>query len=98
MKGQLPLEGHAELLVGDDEQGEAKLVADEIQRLCKEGHPDIEGPITPASFAVLGRTRYTLLAVEKEFDLRRFRISGASPHSMRTSWRSLTISNWRCGF
>jgi DNA helicase II / ATP-dependent DNA helicase PcrA len=70
VKGQLPLKGHAELLVGDDEEGEAKLVADEIQRLCKEGHPDIEGPITPASCAVLGRTRYTLLAVEKELDLR----------------------------
>ena len=70
VKGQLPLKGHAELLVGDDEEGEAKLVADEIQRLCKEGHPDIEGPLTPASCAVLGRTRYTLLAVEKELDLR----------------------------
>jgi DNA helicase II / ATP-dependent DNA helicase PcrA len=70
VKGQLPLKGRAELLVGDDEEGEAKLVADEIQRLCKEGHPDIEGPITPASCAVLGRTRYTLLAVEKELDLR----------------------------
>ena len=66
VNGQLPIMGHAELLIGDDEEGEAKLVADEIERLCKEGHPDIEGPITPASCAVLGRTRYTLLAVEKE--------------------------------
>ena len=70
VQGQLPIKGHAELLVGDDEEGEAKLVADEIQRLCKEGHPDIEGPITPASCAVLGRTRYTLLAVEKELGSR----------------------------
>jgi DNA helicase-2/ATP-dependent DNA helicase PcrA len=70
VKGQLPIKGHAKLLVGDDEEGEAKLVADEIQRLHKEGHPDIEGPITPASCAVLGRTRYTLLAVEKELSSR----------------------------
>jgi DNA helicase-2/ATP-dependent DNA helicase PcrA len=70
VKGQLPIKGHAELLVGDDEKGEAKLVADEIQRLCKQGHPDIEGPITPASCAVLGRTRYTLLSVEKELGAR----------------------------
>jgi DNA helicase II / ATP-dependent DNA helicase PcrA len=66
VNGHLPIAGHAELLVGEDEGDEAKLVADEIERLCKEGHPDIEGPITPASCAVLGRTRYTLLAVEKE--------------------------------
>jgi len=66
VNGQLPISGHAELLVGDDEEDEAKLVADEIERLCEDGHPDIEGPITPASCAVLGRTRYTLLAVEKE--------------------------------
>jgi DNA helicase-2/ATP-dependent DNA helicase PcrA len=66
VKGQLPIKGRAKLLVGDDEEGEAKLVADEIQRLCKEGHPDIEGQITSARCAVLGRTRYTLLAVEKE--------------------------------
>jgi DNA helicase-2/ATP-dependent DNA helicase PcrA len=66
VKGQLPIEGDAELLVGDDEEGEAKLVADEIERLCKEGHPDIEGLVTPASCAVLGRTTYTMLAVEKE--------------------------------
>jgi DNA helicase II / ATP-dependent DNA helicase PcrA len=70
VKGQLPIKGHAELLVGHDEEDEARLVADEIQRLCREGHPDIEGLITPASCAVLGRTRYTLLAVEKELGSR----------------------------
>jgi DNA helicase-2/ATP-dependent DNA helicase PcrA len=70
VKGQLPIKGHAQLLVGDDEEGEAKLVVDEIQRLCKQGHPDIEGQITPASCAVLGRTRYTLLPVEAELSSR----------------------------
>ena len=71
VKGQLPINGHAELLVGDDEEDEANSVAAEIQRLCKEGHPDVEGPITPASCAVLARTRYTLLAVEKELSSRK---------------------------
>ena len=66
VRGRLPIQGHVQLLIGDDEAGEAKLVADEIERLCEEGHPDIEGQITPSSCAVLGRTRYTLLAVEKE--------------------------------
>lgn len=70
VKGQLPISGRAQLLVGDDEEGEAKLVADEIQRLCKDGHPDVEGEITPANCAVLGRTRYVLLAVEKELTSR----------------------------
>jgi DNA helicase-2/ATP-dependent DNA helicase PcrA len=70
VKGQLPINGQAKLLIGDDEDSEAKLVADEVQRLCKEGHPDVEGQITPASCAVLGRTRYTLLALEKELAAR----------------------------
>ena len=48
-------------VVGDDEEGEAKLVADEIQRLCKEGHPDIEGPITARELRCAWATRYTLL-------------------------------------
>ena len=70
VKGQLPIAGTAKVLIGEDEEGEAKLVVDEIQRLCQTGHPDIEGPITPASCAVLGRTRYTLLAVEKQLGSR----------------------------
>jgi DNA helicase-2/ATP-dependent DNA helicase PcrA len=70
VSGHLPVSGFAELLVGKDEEDEARRVADEILRLGKEGHPDVEGPITPASFAVLGRTRYTLLAIERELALR----------------------------
>jgi DNA helicase II / ATP-dependent DNA helicase PcrA len=70
VKGQLPIKGQVELLVGDDEADEATLVAEEVLRLCREGHPDIEGNVTPASCAVLGRTRYALLPVEKEFGSR----------------------------
>ena len=99
VKGQLPIKGQAKMLVGDDEEGEAKVVVDEIQRLWKVGHPDIEGPITPASFAVLGRARYTLFWPSKKSWVRGiFRISNASPHSTRTNRNSLTISSSRCGF
>jgi DNA helicase-2/ATP-dependent DNA helicase PcrA len=30
------------------------------------GHPDVEGPVTPTSFAILGRTRYSLIGVERQ--------------------------------
>ena len=70
VEGQLPIKGQARLLVGEDEGWEAKLIVDEIQRLCEYGHPDVEGKITPARCAVLGRTRYTLLAVENELGSR----------------------------
>lgn len=62
--GQLPIRGAARVLVGSDEKDEANLVVDEISRLIANGHPDIEGAITPAKCAILGRTQYTLLATE----------------------------------
>ncbi len=63
---QLPLPGSVTVLRGDDEQHEATLIADEMQRLFVEGHPDVEGGIQPAKCAVLGRTRYALLSIEAE--------------------------------
>jgi DNA helicase-2/ATP-dependent DNA helicase PcrA len=70
VEAQLPIKGSAALLIGDDEAGEAKLIADEIERLIAQGHTDVEDPITPSSCAVLGRTRYALLAIEKELRAR----------------------------
>lgn len=67
---QLPVPGAATALVGEDEADEARQVIDEIERLIVSGHKDIEGPITPSSCAILGRTRYALLAIEKELKLR----------------------------
>jgi DNA helicase-2/ATP-dependent DNA helicase PcrA len=61
---QLPIEGGARVLVGKDEQDEARQIADELQRLFSEGHPDVEGIIDPSKCAILGRTRFALLAVE----------------------------------
>lgn len=63
---QLPIAGDKHLLVGNDEDDEARLIVDELQRLFKKGHPDVEGGIQPSKCAILGRTRFALLAVEKE--------------------------------
>lgn len=65
VEGQLPIKGDVQLIVGQDEDGEAKLLVDEIKRLVIEGHPDIEGKITYSHCAFLGRTRFTLLAIER---------------------------------
>lgn len=67
VEGQLPIPGLVEVLAGADEQAEAKLVADRIQTLIAEGHDDVEGTVGWESCAVLGRTRFALMAVESEF-------------------------------
>ena len=64
--GQLAVQGSARQIVGADEAEEASRVVDELVRLMKAGHADIEGPLQPSSFAVLGRTRYALLHVERQ--------------------------------
>jgi DNA helicase-2/ATP-dependent DNA helicase PcrA len=63
---QLPIPGNAELLIGSDEEDEARQVVDEIERLIASGHKDVEDGISTSSCAILGRTRYALLAIEKE--------------------------------
>lgn len=67
VEGQLPIAGLAEVIAGEDDEEEAKLIADKIQTLIAEGHDDVEGGIVWESCAVLGRTRFALLAVEAEF-------------------------------
>lgn len=67
---QLPLRGKVAVLRGDDERHEATLIADELQRLFGAGHEDVEGGVQPSKCAVLGRTRYALLAIEEEFKAR----------------------------
>ncbi|WDR36188.1 ATP-dependent helicase [Pseudomonas serboccidentalis] len=62
---QLPIEGKSTILVGDNEQDEADKITNELQRLFTEGHPDVEGGIEPSKCAILGRTRFALLAVEQ---------------------------------
>ena len=67
VEGRLPIPGLVEALSGEDEVAEAKIVADKIQALIAEGHEDVEEPIGWESCAVLGRTRFALMAVESEF-------------------------------
>jgi len=67
VEGQLPIDGLAEVIAGGDEEKEANLIADKIQMLIAEGHEDVEGGIAWESCAVLGRTRFALMAVEAEF-------------------------------
>lgn len=63
---QLPVKGEARVLVGDDEEHEARLIVDELEFLFEHGHPDVEGGIEPSKCAILGRTRFALLAIETE--------------------------------
>ena len=63
---QLPIKGAARVIVGDDEEHEARLIVDELELLFAQGHPDVEGGLEPSKCAILGRTRFALLEIEKE--------------------------------
>jgi DNA helicase II / ATP-dependent DNA helicase PcrA len=63
---QLPIPGVVKVLRGTDEQDEAKQICDELERLFRDGHPDVEGGVQLGKCAVLGRTRFVLLAIEAE--------------------------------
>lgn len=67
VEGRLPIPGLVEVLAGANEDAEAKLIADKIQTLIADGHDDVEGAIAWERCAVLGRTRFALMAVEAEF-------------------------------
>ena len=72
VKGELPIIGLVELIVGNDERHEAVLVLDQIQALIQKGHKDIEGSINLESCALLGRNRYVLSAAEEELNKRKW--------------------------
>lgn len=67
VEGQLAIPGLVEVLEGEDEVAEAKAIADRIETLIAHGHEDVEGGISWESCAVLGRTRFVLMAIEAEF-------------------------------
>lgn len=67
---QIPIPGECQVFVGDNEEAEAKIIVNQISYLVVNGHVDVEGAITPSRCAILGRTRFALLAVEKELRLR----------------------------
>ncbi len=62
----LPVAGTVKLIPAEDEDNEAELILQEVERLRQNGHPDVETPITFESCAILGRTRYTLLKIEEK--------------------------------
>jgi DNA helicase-2/ATP-dependent DNA helicase PcrA len=67
VEAQLPIRGTLELLVGSDEADEATEIGQKLQELIAFGHADLEDDVTYSRCAVLGRTRYQLLAVEEHF-------------------------------
>lgn len=70
VEAQLPIPGRVAVLVGQDEASEAQLVVDELERLVANGHPDVEGGVVLSRCAILGRTRFALLAIERELKTR----------------------------
>ncbi|MDO9443154.1 MAG: ATP-dependent helicase [Beijerinckiaceae bacterium] len=68
--GQLAIAGEVALMIGADEEDEAKQVVDKMQALFASGHPDVEGPIGPSTCAILGRNRFVLLGIERELKAR----------------------------
>lgn len=69
----MPIPGALETTVATDEEEEARGVADRIEALLRNGHSDVEGPITHESCAVLGRNRYVFQALERELTSRGLR-------------------------
>ena len=55
---EFPIKGVVEITPCEDETAEANYVADRIQQLVAEGHPDVEGAITLDRCAVLGRNKF----------------------------------------
>ena len=70
VEGQLPLRGLVHCETCADEEAEAEFVVATLQRLLKEGHPDVEGAITLERCAVLGRTRFVFTSLEASLNER----------------------------
>jgi DNA helicase-2/ATP-dependent DNA helicase PcrA len=68
VSGQVPIAGELGLLVGSNEDEEASLVVAKLRELFEHGHPDIEGPVSWSRCAILGRTRFALLHVERALE------------------------------
>ena len=64
VEGQLPINGAVTLLSGRDEADEAHQVCTVLDEILRNGHRDIEGPVTLSRCAVIGRTRFAMGAIE----------------------------------
>lgn len=54
----------------EDESSEAKFVADKIVELIRNGHPDIEDPLSVDRIAVIARNKYVFSNLEEELSVR----------------------------
>jgi len=62
-----PVEGEIGLLSAQNEKHEAEIILETLVKLNENGHPEIEEKdLSFRDFAILGRTRYVLSAIEKE--------------------------------
>jgi DNA helicase-2/ATP-dependent DNA helicase PcrA len=68
--GALPIVGAVDLLVGKDEEDEARQILEYLENLVKLGHPDIEGEVTLDRCALIARTRYVFSKIEAELKSR----------------------------
>src|SRR5262249_46810845 len=65
-----PIIGEVEIKECEDEAAEANFVADRIQQLVAEGHPDVEGGISLEKCAVLGRTKFVFTRLVETLKVR----------------------------
>lgn len=66
VEGQLAVKGLLEIRPCTDEYAEASFVSETIRLLCNDGHPDVEGEITPSRCAVLARNRFVFIPLESQ--------------------------------
>jgi DNA helicase-2/ATP-dependent DNA helicase PcrA len=62
--GSLPIAGELGVIVGSDEADEARQIVAKLKSLSSGGHPALESGLRLDRCAILGRTRYALLATE----------------------------------
>ncbi|MBN9395447.1 MAG: ATP-dependent helicase [Candidatus Melainabacteria bacterium] len=65
IEGQLPIVGVVKIVECANEDEEAQFVCAQIEKLLREGHPDVEGPISLSQIAILGRNRYVFEKIEQ---------------------------------
>lgn len=81
-KSVYPLEGVVEVRPFEDEHGEAKWIASQIELLEKNGSPWVEDEIKLEDIAVIGRNRYLFDNLEKRFQEKgiSYSLGGSSVH------------------
>ena len=70
----------------EDENAEATYVANRIEQLICDGHPDVEETITENSIAVIARNRYVFNCLERELTNRNI------PFYLRKRWQELRMN------